>query len=169
MRKGVRTVIVLRAQGCLHILLTVLGLGSLGHQIKSPVKCVFLTHSDFFNLCPHAPWYSHGADVNFRYTNPSPIFIPLSNFKPWLYVDLRLRLKMGPIHHTESIWENRDVYSSTPGLPLLLFSLGREGSLRYGKVLLGWGNSQSVSVETNAHVSHGWAHTYTQLLDRIHS
>lgn len=52
--------------------------------------------------CPHAPWYSHGADVNFRDTDPSPSFVPWSVFEPWLYVDLRLCLKMGPIHHTES-------------------------------------------------------------------
>lgn len=56
MTKGMRTMIALRAHGCAHIWLTILGLGSPGHQIQSPVKHVFLTHSDFFNLCPHVPW-----------------------------------------------------------------------------------------------------------------
>lgn len=53
MRKGVRIVIALRAHSCSHILLTVLGLGSPGHQSQSPVKRVFLTHSVLMPLDTH--------------------------------------------------------------------------------------------------------------------
>lgn len=53
MRKGVMTVIALRAHGCSLILLTVLGLGSLGYQSQSPMKRVFLTHSVLTPLDTH--------------------------------------------------------------------------------------------------------------------